>query len=141
MTYVIRVLAHAHTSEPSYKERNHTIFETRHKQLPLLTSNLLFKPHINLPYQPHIYNMSGQSNVGNSQVYEAADQVTRSNAEIEQEKKEARFHEGKENSHKAQDSSTLLLLVPCLHDHVAESNDPAPLDLDKKHVLTMRNRG
>merc|ERR1711964_752646 len=32
------------------------------------------------------------------------DQVTRSNAEIEQEKKEARFHEGKEHSHKAQDS-------------------------------------
>lgn len=48
--------------------------------------------------------MSGTSNVGNSAVYESQDQVTRPNAEIEQEKKENRFHEGKENSHKAQDS-------------------------------------
>ncbi|EMD69622.1 hypothetical protein COCSADRAFT_32311 [Bipolaris sorokiniana ND90Pr] len=48
--------------------------------------------------------MSGNSSVGNSNVYEAGDQVTRSNAEIEQEKKENRFHEGKENSHKALDS-------------------------------------
>jgi len=52
--------------------------------------------------------MSGTSNVGNSAVYESQDQVTRSNAEIEQEKKEARFHEGKEHSHKAQDSSMFL---------------------------------
>ena len=50
--------------------------------------------------------MSGQSNVGNSQVYEAGDQRTVSNAELEQQKKEARFHEGKENSHLALDSST-----------------------------------
>jgi hypothetical protein len=51
--------------------------------------------------------MSGTSNVGNSQVYEAGDQRNYTNAEIEQAKKEARFHEGKENSHKAQDSSKL----------------------------------
>ena len=49
--------------------------------------------------------MSGQSNVGNSQVYEAGDQRTVSNAEIEQQKKENRFHEGKENSHNQLDSS------------------------------------
>lgn len=49
--------------------------------------------------------MSGTSNVGQASVYESKDQVTRSNAEIEQEKKDARFHEGKENSHKADDSS------------------------------------
>lgn len=47
--------------------------------------------------------MSGQSNVGNSQVYEAGDQRNSTNAEIEQEKKDSRFHEGKENSHKAND--------------------------------------
>ena len=59
--------------------------------------------------------MSGQSNVGNSQVYEAGDQVTRSNAEIEQEKKENRFHEGKDNSHKAQDSSMFTSALHVLH--------------------------
>jgi hypothetical protein len=49
-----------------------------------------------------------QSNVGNSQVYEAGDQRNYKDSEIEQAKKEARFHEGKENSHKALDSSTFL---------------------------------
>lgn len=49
--------------------------------------------------------MSGTSNVGNSQVYEAGDQRTVSNAEIEQQKKENRFHEGKENAHNQLDSS------------------------------------
>jgi hypothetical protein len=45
------------------------------------------------------------SSVGNSQVYEAGDQKTVPNSQIEQEKKDNRFHEGKENSHKANDSS------------------------------------
>jgi hypothetical protein len=49
--------------------------------------------------------MSGTSNVGNSQVYEAGDQKTVPQSEIDQEKKDNRFHEGKENSHKANDSS------------------------------------
>ncbi|KAJ4312349.1 hypothetical protein N0V94_007503 [Neodidymelliopsis sp. IMI 364377] len=48
--------------------------------------------------------MSGTSNVGNSQVYEAGDQRNYKDSEIEEMKKENRFHEGKENSHKAQDS-------------------------------------
>ncbi|TVY25496.1 hypothetical protein LHYA1_G005747 [Lachnellula hyalina] len=48
--------------------------------------------------------MSGTSNVGNSQVYQADDQRTVPNSEIEQQKKDNRFHEGKENSHKANDS-------------------------------------
>ncbi|TVY84278.1 hypothetical protein LSUE1_G000260 [Lachnellula suecica] len=48
--------------------------------------------------------MSGTSNVGNSQVYEDGDQKNVPNSQIEQEKKENRFHEGKENSHKANDS-------------------------------------
>jgi hypothetical protein len=63
--------------------------------------------------------MSGNSSVGNRTVYEAGDQVTRSNAEIEQEKKENRFHEGKENSHKALDSSMCLLHSPYLGAPVA----------------------
>ena len=49
--------------------------------------------------------MSGQSNVGNSQVYEDGDQKNVPRSEIEQEKKDNRFHEGKEHSHKALDSS------------------------------------
>ncbi|PMD62526.1 uncharacterized protein K444DRAFT_557645 [Hyaloscypha bicolor E] len=44
------------------------------------------------------------SNVGNSQVYEDGDQKNVPRSEIEQEKKDNRFHEGKENSHKANDS-------------------------------------
>lgn len=49
--------------------------------------------------------MSGQSNVGNSQVYEAGDQRNYKDSEIKQAQEEARFHEGKQNSHLAQDSS------------------------------------
>jgi len=45
------------------------------------------------------------SNVGNAQVYEDGDQKNVPRSEIEQEKKDNRFHEGQENSHKANDSS------------------------------------
>ncbi|KAG0652897.1 hypothetical protein D0Z07_0432 [Hyphodiscus hymeniophilus] len=48
--------------------------------------------------------MSGNSNVGNSQLYEAGDQRNVPQSEIQQEKKDNRFHEGKEHSHKALDS-------------------------------------
>lgn len=46
-----------------------------------------------------------QSNVGNAQVYQADDQRTVPDSQLQEEKKENRFHEGKENSHLAQDSS------------------------------------
>ena len=46
--------------------------------------------------------MSGTSNVGQSQVYEAGDQVNSKNSEINERE---RYKEGKENSHKANDSS------------------------------------
>jgi hypothetical protein len=45
------------------------------------------------------------SKVGNRFIYEAGDQRTVSQSEIEQAKKDNTFHEGKENSHKANDSS------------------------------------
>ncbi|TAQ91601.1 hypothetical protein B7494_g71 [Chlorociboria aeruginascens] len=48
--------------------------------------------------------MGGNSNVGNSQVYEDGDQKNVANSVLEQEKKDNRFHEGKEHSHKALDS-------------------------------------
>lgn len=46
--------------------------------------------------------MSGMSNVGGRGVYEAGDQRTAKNAE---EQDGDRYHQGKENSHKADDSS------------------------------------
>jgi hypothetical protein len=72
--------------------------------------------------------MSGQSNVGNAAVYEANEQRTVSDSQIEEEKKEARFHEGKENSHLATDSSTLSTYLSsspplCLH-RTAQTNSP-----------------
>ena len=45
-----------------------------------------------------------QSNVGNAAVYEAGDQRNIKNSEIEEQKKENRYHEGKEHSHQALDS-------------------------------------
>jgi hypothetical protein len=56
--------------------------------------------------------MSGNSNVGNSGVYEANEQRTVSDAQIEEEKKENRFHEGKDNSHLANDPSTFNFSFP-----------------------------
>ena len=52
--------------------------------------------------------MSGTSNVGSSGVYQNDDQRTVPDSQIEQEKKENRFHEGKEHSHKANDSSMYI---------------------------------
>ena len=46
--------------------------------------------------------------MGNSQAYEAGDQKNVSQSEIEQEKKNNRFHDGKEHSHNALDSSKSL---------------------------------
>ena len=69
----------------------------------------LTTPSIHLQTNPHnppiTIKMSGTSNVGNSSVYEAADQRTYKDSEIAEAKQEARFHEGKEHSHKANDSS------------------------------------
>ena len=47
--------------------------------------------------------MSGTSNVGGPGVYEAGDQRNAPNSELNDRE---RYHEGKENSHKANDSST-----------------------------------
>ena len=51
--------------------------------------------------------MSGTSNVGQSSVYEAGDQRNVPQSEIDEQKKVNRFHEEKEHSHKALDSSEL----------------------------------
>jgi len=63
--------------------------------------------------------MSGTSNVGQGSVYEDGDQKNVPQSEIEQEKKENRFHEGKDQSHQANDSSmidipsSVMLAVTC----------------------------
>jgi hypothetical protein len=64
-----------------------------------------FKPTQNPPNHFTSITMSGTGNVGNSGVYEAGDQRTYTDSEIAEQKQEARFHEGKEHSHKANDSS------------------------------------
>jgi len=62
--------------------------------------------------------MSGTSNVGNSAVYEAQDQRTYKDSEINEAKQEARFHEGKEHSHQANDPSKIKSSSTCLvHIH------------------------
>ena len=54
------------------------------------------------------------SNVGNSSLYEDGDQKNVPKSELEQEKKDARFHEGKENSHLALDSSKIHHIIRSL---------------------------
>jgi hypothetical protein len=75
--------------------------------LLLLKQRFSIKKSPNLFYIKHILIapliMSGTSNVGGRGVYEAGDQRTAKNSE---EQQADRFHEGKENSHKANDSST-----------------------------------
>jgi hypothetical protein len=76
------------------------------------------------------------SNVGSASVYEAGDQRTVSDAEIQQEQKENRFHEGKEHSHKAQDSSTLTPL-PTFLSHSRHITPPYPaVTIYQQHLLT-----
>lgn len=80
---------------------------TPHKLLQFILKHVNPYPslHTNTTTPAHLINMSGNSNVGNSGVYQADDQRTVSDAVIEEQKKENRFHEGKENSHKATDAS------------------------------------
>ncbi len=77
----------------------------QHRQTLLLLV-LLICCHSSLP--PHnieaFIMSSGMSNVGNRSLYEAGDQRTRK-AGDEDEHKADRYHEGKEHSHKPNDSS------------------------------------
>jgi hypothetical protein len=92
-------------------------------------------------YQHPIFKMSGTSNVGNSQVYEAGDQRTVPDSQIEQEKKDARFHEGKENSHKANDSSKYFSMddtAARLTCHQQRTRDRSPTSLLAKRRFVCR---
>ena len=70
------------------------------------------------------------SNVGSASVYEAGDQRTTKDSEIRQEKEENRFHEGKDHSHKAQDSSMRYQvtdsLTPMINSCVQRTSDQLP---------------
>ncbi|KAK3202571.1 hypothetical protein GRF29_154g21689 [Pseudopithomyces chartarum] len=71
--------------------------------------------------------MSGNSNVGNSAVYEAGDQRTYKDSELQQAKDEARFHEGKPNSHLAQDSKDERSIANKLAREEKREHEPEPM--------------
>lgn len=60
--------------------------------------------------------MSGTSNVGGPGVYEASDQRTQKDSEINERD---RYKEGKENSHQANDSSKYLCMNHSTSDTVS----------------------
>ncbi|KAL8829214.1 MAG: hypothetical protein Q9191_002138 [Dirinaria sp. TL-2023a] len=67
--------------------------------------------------------MSGTSNVGQSQVYEAGDQVNSKNSEINERE---RYKEGKENSHKANDSKDERSIANKLAREEKRQSEPEP---------------
>lgn len=79
--------------------------------------------------------MSGNSSVGNAAVYEAGDQRNPSASEKEEIQPE-RYEEGKENSHKENDSSESSVRR-CLPSLATLSIPPPP----RFHVLTAIRRG
>jgi len=76
--------------------------------------------------------MSGNSNVGNSAVYEANEQRTVSDAQLEEEKKENRFHEGKDNSHLANDSKDERSIKNKLEREEKRENEEEDLSIDEQ---------
>ncbi|KAJ4301716.1 hypothetical protein N0V90_003809 [Kalmusia sp. IMI 367209] len=72
--------------------------------------------------------MSGNSNVGTSGVYEAGDQRNYKDSEIQAAKAENRFHEGKENSHLANDSKDERSIANKLEREAKRENEPEPMD-------------
>ncbi|KAK3630459.1 hypothetical protein LTR56_009491 [Elasticomyces elasticus] len=68
--------------------------------------------------------MSGNSSVGSGGVYEAGDQRTKKDSEINAEKEEARFHEGKEHSHKANDAKDERSIANKLERESKRENEP-----------------
>ena len=76
-----------------------------------------------------------QSNVGNAQVHEAADQRTLADDEIERQKKEKRFEEGKENSHKAGDAKDERSIANRLDKETSKKDGDEDSDETKLHKL------
>ncbi|KAH7088711.1 hypothetical protein FB567DRAFT_590829 [Paraphoma chrysanthemicola] len=76
--------------------------------------------------------MSGQSNVGNSQVYQADDQRTVPDSQIEEAKKENRFHEGKDNSHLTNDPKDERSIKNKLAAEEKRENEEEELSIDEQ---------
>jgi hypothetical protein len=120
---------------PSYKQHDDTRHTTQasNSQISQFNSTHFYTLPNQQTNTSHII-MSGTSNVGNAGAYANDDQRTVPNSQIEEEKKENRFHEGKEHSHKATDASTSLVhffishstylawLPPAHHTHNSQSH-------------------
>ncbi|KAK3072181.1 hypothetical protein LTR53_007288 [Teratosphaeriaceae sp. CCFEE 6253] len=91
--------------------------------------------------------MSGTSSVGGAGVYEAGDQRTESDSVKDEQKKEDRFHEGKDNSHKANDSKDERSIANKLERESKRENEPdKKLDIEaiqyqKDATLPARSHG
>ncbi|KAK3678143.1 hypothetical protein LTR78_002239 [Recurvomyces mirabilis] len=89
--------------------------------------------------------MSG-SNVGSASTYEAGDQRTQPDSEINKQKEEARFHEGKENAHKANDAKDERSIANKLARESKREEEDGPLDVEsiqykKDATLPARSHG
>ncbi|KAF1989162.1 hypothetical protein K402DRAFT_461561 [Aulographum hederae CBS 113979] len=87
--------------------------------------------------------MSGNSSVGNSQVYEAGDQRNYKDSEINDAE---RFKEGKPNSHLANDSKDERTIANKLAREEKRESEPEPRDFedqqrDKDATLPARSHG
>merc|ERR1712093_774023 len=86
------------------------------------------------------------SNVGSRSTYEAGDQRTVSDAEIKAQQEANRFHEGKENSHKANDSKDERSIANQLERETKREKEPSPepkevTDSKKDSTLPAKNHG
>ncbi|KAF2682224.1 hypothetical protein K458DRAFT_420146 [Lentithecium fluviatile CBS 122367] len=86
--------------------------------------------------------MSGNSNVGTASVYEAGDQRNSKDSENQPD----RFHEGKQNSHLAQDSKDERSIANKLAREGKRENEPEELDEEtilrnKDATLPARSHG
>ncbi|KAF2129341.1 hypothetical protein P153DRAFT_340095 [Dothidotthia symphoricarpi CBS 119687] len=74
--------------------------------------------------------MSGNSSVGTSQVYEAGDQRNYSEAEKKAQEEANRFHEGKKNSHKANDPKDERSIANRLERETKREGEEDDLDIE-----------
>ena len=86
------------------------------------------------------------SNVGSRSTYEAGDQRTVSDAEIKAQQEANRFHEGKENSHKANDSKDERTIANQLEREEKREKEPSPepkevTESKKDATLPAKNHG
>ncbi|KAL1588153.1 hypothetical protein WHR41_03180 [Cladosporium halotolerans] len=89
---------------------------------------------------------SGMSNVGASGTYEAGDQRNEKNSVLNAQAEANRFHEGKENSHKANDSKDERSIANQLEREEKRQKEPSPeapevTESKKDSTLPAKNHG